>query len=101
MNVEIPMRCTTTVKGYFLDAFTLQASCYQDFPNNHEVGIHQMTTFYDKKYIKNNRVCIISSTYKGITQSHVYIDKCYRPTTSRACQLFGSWSGLPVSPMMI
>ena len=68
MNGERPMRVTNTVKGYFQDAFALQASCYQDFPNNHEVGIHQMTTFFDKKHDKNNRVCIISSTYKKLLQ---------------------------------
>ena len=101
LDVKRPMRVTQTVKGYFQDAFTMQSMVYEDFPNTHEVGIHQMTTFFAKQHENNNRVCIISSTYKGLTQSHVYIDRCYLPAQSRACKLFSSWIHLPVSPMLI
>ena len=45
LDVKRPMRVTQTVKGYFQDAFTMQSMVYEDFPNTHEVGIHQMTTF--------------------------------------------------------
>ena len=89
------------VKGNFEDAFALQSMWYENFPNDHDVGIHQMTTFLGKEHDMNNSVCIVSSTYKGVTQSNVYIDTCYHHTMSRACQLYGSWCGLPVSPMKV
>ena len=101
LDIKRPMRVTQTAKGYFEDVFPMQSMVFADFPNTNQVGIHQMTTFFAKNHEKNNRVCIISSTYKGLTQSHIYLDRCYKPTYSRACELFSSWIKLPVSPMLI
>ena len=92
---------TANVKGNFEDPFTLQSVCFEHFPDDHDVGIHQMTTFLDKEHDMINSVCIVSSTYKGVTQSNVYIDTCYHHTMSRACQLYGSWCDLPVGPMKV
>ena len=86
-----------TIKGTAQDVFAHQYSCYGSYPDHNDVRIHQMTSFLDKTYDMNNAVCIITSTYKGITKSHVYIDNCYLPTKSRAYKLFSTWTGLPVT----
>ena len=85
-----------TVKGNSQDVFAHQYSCYESFPDNNNVRMHQMTSFLDKKHDMNNAVCIVTSTYKAITRSHIYIDNCYHPTKSHAYKLFSTWTGLPV-----
>ena len=100
-DIDRAANVRANVKGNFEDPFTLQSVCYKKIPNDHDVGIHQMTTFLDKEHDMNNSVCILTSTYDGVTNSNIYIDSCYKNEMSRACQLYGSWCDLPVGPIKV
>ena len=61
--------CVNDVRGYFQDVFIEQSIRFREFPGNHGVEQHQLTTMYLRKH-EDYRFIVITSTQS------LYKDKC-------------------------
>ena len=89
--------CVNDVRGYFQDVFIEQSISFREFPDNHGVEQHQLTTMYLQRH-EDYRFIVITSTHSHSTRTSVFVDDRFFQVHEDICNFLAKISGLEVNP---